>query len=68
MAGVGNLSSVFLLPILIYYFHLGITGAAIATVVSQYVPFTPLSLFLNVVVGILSYIFLFLTHSICISN
>lgn len=45
--GVGNLSSVFLLPILIYYFHLGITGAAIATVVSQYILTLLLIWFLN---------------------
>lgn len=36
-AGLGNLSAVFLFPLLMYYFHLGVTGAAISTVVSQYV-------------------------------
>ncbi|XP_068639442.1 protein DETOXIFICATION 45, chloroplastic [Aristolochia californica] len=35
--GVGNLSSVILLPILVYSFGLGITGAASATVASQYI-------------------------------
>ncbi|XP_058091056.1 protein DETOXIFICATION 45, chloroplastic-like isoform X2 [Magnolia sinica] len=35
--GVGNLSSIFLLPVLVYFFRLGITGAAIATVSSQYI-------------------------------
>lgn len=35
--GVGNLSSVVLLPLLAYSFRLGITGAAIATVASQYI-------------------------------
>ncbi|XP_077254010.1 MATE efflux family protein isoform X2 [Tasmannia lanceolata] len=35
--GVGNLSAVFLLPILMYSFRLGVTGAAIATVASQYI-------------------------------
>ncbi|KAK3010828.1 hypothetical protein RJ639_011512 [Escallonia herrerae] len=34
---IGNLSAAFLLPILIYYFRLGVTGAAISTVVSQYI-------------------------------
>lgn len=33
--GLGNLSAVALLPLLIYGFQLGITGAAISTVVSQ---------------------------------
>lgn len=36
-AGLGNLSAVFLFPLLMYYFRLGVTGAAISTVVSQYV-------------------------------
>uniref|UniRef100_A0A5B6YJ64 Protein DETOXIFICATION n=1 Tax=Davidia involucrata TaxID=16924 RepID=A0A5B6YJ64_DAVIN len=35
--GFGNLSAVFLFPILMYYFRLGVTGAAISTVASQYV-------------------------------
>ncbi|PAN31016.1 hypothetical protein PAHAL_5G388800 [Panicum hallii] len=35
--GLGNLSAVVLLPLLIYGFQLGITGAAISTVVSQYI-------------------------------
>ncbi|CAD6342790.1 unnamed protein product [Miscanthus lutarioriparius] len=34
--GLGNLSAVALLPLLIYGFQLGITGAAISTVVSQW--------------------------------
>jgi hypothetical protein len=38
-AGIGNLLAVFLFPTLIYYFRLGATGAAISTVVSQYVLF-----------------------------
>ncbi|CAN6685158.1 unnamed protein product [Malus baccata var. baccata] len=33
--GIGNSLAVFLLPLLIYYFHLGATGAAISTVISQ---------------------------------
>jgi Na+-driven multidrug efflux pump len=33
--GLGNLSAVALLPLLIYGFQLGITGAAISTVASQ---------------------------------
>ncbi|TQD95063.1 hypothetical protein C1H46_019331 [Malus baccata] len=33
---IGNLLAVFLLPLLIYYFRLGATGAAISTVISQY--------------------------------
>ncbi|KAJ0966895.1 hypothetical protein J5N97_023812 [Dioscorea zingiberensis] len=40
--GLGNLSSVILLPVLVYTFHLGIIGAAVATIASQYV--TTLSL------------------------
>ncbi|KDP43739.1 hypothetical protein JCGZ_22366 [Jatropha curcas] len=35
--GLGNLSAVFLFPILIHCCHLGVTGAAISTVVSQYI-------------------------------
>lgn len=35
--GLGNLSAVLLLPILMYSFHFGVTGAAIATVASQYI-------------------------------
>ncbi|KAH8510411.1 hypothetical protein H0E87_008105 [Populus deltoides] len=34
--GLGNLSAIFLFPILMYYLKLGVTGAAISTVVSQY--------------------------------
>ncbi|KAG6651520.1 hypothetical protein I3843_06G111600 [Carya illinoinensis] len=34
--GIGNLLAVFLFPILMYYFQLGATGAAISTVLSQY--------------------------------
>ncbi|TQE13945.1 hypothetical protein C1H46_000576 [Malus baccata] len=33
---IGNSLAVFLLPLLIYYFRLGATGAAISTVISQY--------------------------------
>lgn len=35
--GVGNISTVVLLPLLAYAFNMGITGAAIATVASQYI-------------------------------
>lgn len=35
--GIGNLSSILLLPVLAYSLQMGITGAAIATVVSQYI-------------------------------
>lgn len=35
--GIGNLSAIFLIPILMYYFQLGAIGAAISTVVSQYI-------------------------------
>ncbi|WOL13189.1 protein DETOXIFICATION 45, chloroplastic isoform X1 [Canna indica] len=35
--GLGNLSAVLLLPILVYSFRLGIIGAAIATIASQYI-------------------------------
>ncbi|KAG6778047.1 hypothetical protein POTOM_017892 [Populus tomentosa] len=34
--GLGNLSAIFLFPILMYYLKLGVTGAAISTVASQY--------------------------------
>lgn len=37
-AGFGNLTAVVLFPLLIYYFQLGVSGAAITTVISQYVP------------------------------
>ncbi|KAK1439239.1 hypothetical protein QVD17_05055 [Tagetes erecta] len=35
--GVGNLAAVFFFPVLMYVFGLGVTGAAISTVVSQYI-------------------------------
>ncbi|XP_057966347.1 protein DETOXIFICATION 45, chloroplastic [Malania oleifera] len=35
--GVGNFAAALLFPILMYYFQFGVTGAAISTVVSQYV-------------------------------
>ncbi|KAK7258296.1 hypothetical protein RIF29_23869 [Crotalaria pallida] len=35
--GIGNLSSLLLFPLLMYYFKLGVTGAAISTVLSQYI-------------------------------
>lgn len=35
--GLGNLSAVVLLPVFIYSFQLGVTGAAIATIASQYI-------------------------------
>ncbi|XWS33933.1 hypothetical protein CRYUN_Cryun22dG0125600 [Craigia yunnanensis] len=35
--GLGNLSAVFLFPLLMYYYGLGVTGAAVATVLSQYI-------------------------------
>ncbi|KMT01261.1 hypothetical protein BVRB_9g212790 [Beta vulgaris subsp. vulgaris] len=35
--GVANLAAVFMFPLFIYYFQMGVTGAATATVVSQYV-------------------------------
>lgn len=35
--GIGNLSAVFLFPLLMYYFRLGVAGAAISTVLSQYI-------------------------------
>ncbi|XP_050233773.1 protein DETOXIFICATION 45, chloroplastic [Mercurialis annua] len=34
--GLGNLSAIFLFPILMYTFKLGVNGAAISTVISQY--------------------------------
>ncbi|XP_056690249.1 protein DETOXIFICATION 45, chloroplastic-like [Spinacia oleracea] len=35
--GVANLAAVFLFPLFINYFQMGVTGAATATVVSQYI-------------------------------
>lgn len=35
--GIGNFFAIFLFPLLMYYFKLGVTGAAISTVISQYV-------------------------------
>ncbi|MFS8034192.1 putative multi antimicrobial extrusion protein [Helianthus anomalus] len=35
--GIGNLAAVFFFPILMYVFGLGVTGAAISTIASQYI-------------------------------
>lgn len=35
--GIGNFSAVFLFPLLMHYYQLGVTGAAISTVLSQYI-------------------------------
>lgn len=35
--GLGNFSAVFFFPMFMYYFRFGVTGAAISTVLSQYV-------------------------------
>ncbi|KAK4844089.1 hypothetical protein QYF36_016316 [Acer negundo] len=35
--GMGNFAAVFMFPILMYYFQLGVTGAAISTIASQYI-------------------------------
>ncbi|MED6136507.1 Protein DETOXIFICATION 45, chloroplastic, variant 4 [Stylosanthes scabra] len=35
--GFGNLAAVVLFPVLIYNFHMGVTGAALSTVISQYI-------------------------------
>ncbi|KAL3624343.1 Protein DETOXIFICATION 45, chloroplastic [Castilleja foliolosa] len=35
--GVGNISAIFLFPLFMYYCRLGVNGAAISTVVSQYI-------------------------------
>ncbi|XP_027361840.1 protein DETOXIFICATION 45, chloroplastic-like [Abrus precatorius] len=35
--GFGNLAAVFLFPLLMYIFHLGVIGAALSTVMSQYI-------------------------------
>ncbi|KAF8011344.1 hypothetical protein BT93_J1828 [Corymbia citriodora subsp. variegata] len=35
--GLGNFSAVFFFPLLMYYFRFGVTGAAISTVLSQYI-------------------------------
>ncbi|XP_075074342.1 protein DETOXIFICATION 45, chloroplastic isoform X2 [Nicotiana tabacum] len=34
--GIGNFIAIFLFPLLMYYFGLGVSGAAISTVISQY--------------------------------
>ncbi|XP_055815450.1 protein DETOXIFICATION 45, chloroplastic isoform X2 [Solanum dulcamara] len=34
--GIGNFVAIFLFPLLMYYFGLGVSGAAISTVISQY--------------------------------
>ncbi|CAK9145954.1 unnamed protein product [Ilex paraguariensis] len=52
--GIGNFSAIFLLPILIYYFRLGVTGAAISIVVSQYIVSFLMMWFLNKRVVLLS--------------
>lgn len=46
-AGIGNLLGVILFPILMYTFRLGATGAALSTVVSQYVFFLWLYVYLH---------------------
>ncbi|TXG59888.1 hypothetical protein EZV62_014461 [Acer yangbiense] len=35
--GLGNFAAVFMFPILMYHFQLGVTGAAISTIASQYI-------------------------------
>ncbi|XP_015972828.1 protein DETOXIFICATION 45, chloroplastic [Arachis duranensis] len=45
--GIGNLSAVFLFPLLMYFFQLGIAGAAISTVLSQYIGTLLMIWFLN---------------------
>ncbi|KAJ0505809.1 putative multi antimicrobial extrusion protein [Helianthus annuus] len=35
--GIGNCLAIFLFPLLMYYFKLGVSGAAISTVISQYI-------------------------------
>ena len=37
-AGFGNFTAILLFPLLMYHFGLGVSGAAISTVISQYVP------------------------------
>lgn len=46
IAGIGNLAAVFLFPLLMYYFKLGVAGAAISTVLSQYGVFKSIIFFL----------------------
>lgn len=53
-AGIGNFLAAFLLPTLIYYFHLGVTGAAISTVISQYVIFGSFSYYIFFFLALLS--------------
>lgn len=36
-AGFGNFTAILLFPLLVYQFGLGVSGAAISTVISQYV-------------------------------
>ncbi|XP_060667443.1 protein DETOXIFICATION 45, chloroplastic isoform X2 [Ziziphus jujuba] len=45
--GIGNLLAVVLFPVLMYSFRLGVTGAAISTVVSQYIVTFLMLWFLN---------------------
>ncbi|KAJ0084868.1 hypothetical protein Patl1_30922 [Pistacia atlantica] len=59
-AGLGNLLAVFLFPIFINYCQMGITGAAISTVMSQYVPYGLVLFFLEYI-----YIYLFILKYTC---
>lgn len=45
--GFGNLTAIFLFPLFIYYFRLGVSGAAISTVISQYIVTFSMAYFLS---------------------
>ncbi|CAH1413713.1 unnamed protein product [Lactuca virosa] len=45
--GIGNLAAVFFFPILMYVFGLGVTGAAISTITSQYIVTIAMIWYLN---------------------
>lgn len=45
--GIGNFVAIFLFPLLMYYFGLGVSGAAISTVISQYLVAFSMMWYLN---------------------
>ncbi|TMX05649.1 hypothetical protein EJD97_012130 [Solanum chilense] len=45
--GIGNFAAIFLFPLLMYYFGLGVSGAAISTVISQYLVAFSMMWYLN---------------------
>ncbi|XP_060168711.1 protein DETOXIFICATION 45, chloroplastic-like isoform X3 [Lycium barbarum] len=45
--GIGNFAAIFLFPLFMYYFGLGVSGAAISTVISQYLVAFSMMWYLN---------------------